>query len=448
MRRFFAAIMTIVAATTLFAQSINARNALEFRGAKEGHSHFENRTTMEFSWDNFAVGGLYWAREPSRFDFATSSDTTFADMFQYYFDFYTNSVQMRAGSFTHTQGQGLVLDLYERQDLQIDHHVDGAKFALSSDYLELTGFNGIARWDDNSIVRGFSPTFKYEWLRLGGNYMLVDPQISLSQEAWSASAATDFEHFSAYGEYAKKSVITAGDEGTGIFASASVLLDFISLTGEYKYYDNFIIRTSNRQYNNPPSLIMEPTYTLPGLHIRQLDASDETGFSINALSNPGQFKFEAFYCHAQTNDDTRKFDQFWLSSEYHNEDETFVLKLAGDYQKNVEDNTITPIVDITWSPDWSLYNYNLSVEYQKTEDFTNIFSVATVSYGGAAAIGLEAGRIEDDDFLRGFADIDVIDHAKIRLGYGKKPGGFICSGGVCRFEQPFEGFEGQLILTF
>jgi len=431
------------------AQSLTARNWLDYRGAKSGHSHFEDRAMLNINWGDFSTGLVYWARQPSRFDYAANSDTTFSEISQYWFSFYSEHVQLTAGSFTHTMGQGLLIDLYERIDLQIDHHCDGAIFAIDYKGFELSGFNAIAGWDNNSIVRGVSPAISIWNFKFGGEYAMILPELSAEQELWGAFASFDNDFLSLYGEYGEKNPLWGlEDEGSAIYASASFISEIVSITGEFKDYEEFAIRNTYAQYNNPPTLIMEPSYTLPGRHLRALDATDEVGFSADALGAIGPIGYEIFYAHAEMEDGNKPFDQIWSEIEYHNDDETFIGKCALDFQNDNDKNYITPIVDITYEPDLSLFAFGIIGEFQNTEEFSNVYGSFSVTYPSFATVGIEGGRIEDENTVWGFADLDIIERVKVRLGGGKRPGGFTCSGGVCRYEEAFEGIEAQLILTY
>ena len=61
-------------------------------------------------------------------------------------------------------------------------------------------------------------------------------------------------------------------------------------------------------------------------------------------------------------------------------------------------------------------------------------------------LGIELWNIQENDSVRKlypfvFASYDIAENASVRLGYGKRSGGFTCSGGICRYEPAFEGME-------
>ena len=439
----------LIFSSIVLGQSISARNWLDYRGAKSGHSYFEDRANLGLSWNDFSAGLVYWARQPSRFNYTTNSDTTFSDIVQYWLNFYSKHLQLTAGSFTYTMGMGLLIDLYEKQDIQIDHHCDGAMFNFELGPLELSGFNAIAKWDDNSLVRGISPSLKIWKFKLGGEYAKIIPTLSASQELSGGFLSFDWKFLSLYGEYGKKHPLAGLEkDGDGVFASASILTDIITLTAEYKDYDNFAIRNTFTQYNNPPTLVMDPLYTLPSRHIHQVDFNDELGYSADLLGNFGSFGTEIMFSHSENHHSKMPFDELWSDIEYQNDDLTFLAKGAFDFQNNNGEKAYTPIVDITYEPDWTVLGFNAIAEFQHTDKFNNIYTSISASYPAIGTFGLEGGVIEDENFARAYTDIDIIERTKIRLGYGKRPGGFTCSGGVCRYEEAFQGVEAQIIITY
>ena len=444
-------IISLILSSLLFGQSLTARDWLDYRGASQGESHFENRTWMSLDFGDFSAGILFWAQEPPRYSEISSSDSSRAYISQYWFSFYSEMLELTAGSFTQTLGQGVILDLFEREDIQIDHHCDGANFLLRLPYIEITGFNGIAGWDENAIVRGGEITLSPWKISSGIEYAKVIPnEPNYPQEVFGAFGGIDFDFLSFYGEYGyKKPLGGLEKEGKALYLSGALMFGLFSLMGEYKDYDEFAVRNTQARYNNPPTLIKEPYYTLPGRHYHELNPKDETGY---AFTFNGQFSSnlssEFFYGYANNHDGTNAFNQFWGELEFLNDDETFTAKGALEYKIDGDETYITPIADIMWEPDWTLLAFNLIAEFQNEEDFKNIAGTFSISYSPYMTLGVEGGKIEDENFARGFADVDVIKKTKIRLGYGKRPGGFTCSGGVCRYEEAFKGVEAQIIITF
>jgi len=433
-----------------FAQSLTARDWLDYRGAEMGHSYFENRATANLMWDNFSAGVVYWAREPSRYNYATASDTTFSAIVQYWANFYTKNLELTAGSFTYAMGKGLLVDLYEREDIQIDHHCDGALFKFHRGHLRISGFNALAQWDNNSIVRGIAPEISVWKVKIGGEYARIIPQLSASQELTGGYLSLETDLLSIYGEYGRKKPLGGLEkEGRGIYTSLEIYTDIIQLSLEYRDYKDFAIRNTYSQYNNPPTLIPEPSYTLPSRHLRQVNLTDERGWMADLMGEIEPFGGEIVYAHAENHDGEDTFDQIISEIEYQKYAETDILaKFVLDFQRENDENNIVPIVDITYEPSWTQFGFNFIAEFQKTDDYSNIYSTLAASYPQYGTIGVEGGSIEDETFARAFADIDYFERVKIRLGYGKRPGGFTCSGGVCRYEPAFKGAELQIIITY
>ncbi|MGC9316358.1 MAG: DUF6029 family protein, partial [bacterium] len=104
----------------------------------------------------------------------------------------------------------------------------------------------------------------------------------------------------------------------------------------------------------------------------------------------------------------------------------------------------------------------LDFEFQSGVEFdekaTNLYGLAEFTLSPYGAIGIEGGsiqewsleheKLEPENFVRFYIDGDIAKNHKLTLAYGKRPGGFTCSGGTCRMEPQFEGFELKLSSSF
>ena len=63
-------------------------------------------------------------------------------------------------------------------------------------------------------------------------------------------------------------------------------------------------------------------------------------------------------------------------------------------------------------------------------------------------MGIEGGIINEESMIRAFTDLDFFESVRLRIGLGKRPNGFSCSGGICRNEESFEGVEVEVVVTY
>ena len=293
-------------------------------------------------------------------------------------------------------------------------------------------------------------TFSPWKTQIGAEYAKIIPQEpNYPQELFGFYGGLNLDYLSLWGEYGHKMPIGGLEkEGEATYLSATTMFSTFSLLLEYKDYDEFAVRTTQVQYNNPPTLVKEPYYTLPSRHYHELNPRDEIGYAATFDGEISPISCEIFYGYANNHNSTSKFEQIWGELEYLNDDETFTAKEAFEYKIDGNDEYITPIVDVMWEPDWTLFAFNIIGEFQPEDSINNFAGTFSLSYSPYATLGFEGGTIDGESFARGFTDIDVVDKTKIRLGYGKRPGGFTCSGGVCRYEEAFQGAEAQIIITY
>jgi hypothetical protein len=427
------------------AQDVGVRNWLEYRGAWEGHSYFQDRLLMRIDWSKFAAGLQYLAQEPSKVFSNKDSAIISSKIESYWFSFYTQNLELVAGSFTAVLGHGILLDLYQRYDLNIDHHCDGAFLKLRIPYIEVTGFNGIAKWDNRAIVRGGQLVFTPWNFMLGQEYAKIKPSDSLSQDMFGAFASGDLSWISFWVEAGyKQSENPDIPKGTAYYTSSSILLYTFSITGEYKNYSDFGM--GKAQYCNPPTLYRYPPYILTSMRMKGVDLDDEIGYSAALSGKISSIAGELFYSHSSNHDKEYPIDQIWVEIE--RQGYNFLGKLGIEYLKDKDSTFMTGIVDATFKPALSPISFTAIAEGQKVDWRKNMFFLISISYTGFGTMGIEGGVINEESMIRAFTDLDFFESVRLRIGLGKRPGGFSCSGGICRNEESFEGVEVDVVVTY
>lgn len=460
MKKFFTFCYIFLTSHIALALDVSAQNWLEYGSASEGHSYFENRLQTQFVWTDFYAGFLWEALQPSRIasiGSAIGTDTNYTGFKQYYFRIYQPMWEVTAGSFTRTFGRGLVLDLYQRPDIQIDHHADGLDLELRIPYgIRTSIIGGICPWDNNTKIKGAEFEISRWGISAGTEYVRLDPAISASQELWGGYATVDIGHISLWAEHARKTPLGGlTQKGSATYISTTLLAGKFSLLTEFKNYNQFDVFSISRRYNNPPTLIREPTYTLQSLHIRELNPNDEIGGRIKISGNINRTSVCVDAAYAQTHKGQNKFTEVWTEIGY--KSDAIFGKTIFDYIYKEENDTrnLNPIVDIIYEPESFPMAFSLVLEGQKVSykiqnldsshyNFAGTFEVSTRQ----GSIGFEGGKTEESDFVMGFCLVDAVDGMQLKIGYGKRPGGFTCSGGVCRYEPPFRGLELKITATY
>ncbi|HHH80431.1 MAG TPA: hypothetical protein ENL24_00315 [candidate division Zixibacteria bacterium] len=113
---------------------------------------------------------------------------------------------------------------------------------------------------------------------------------------------------------------------------------------------------------------------------------------------------------------------------------------------------LTGITDLTLRPEPSPFALTITAEGQQWsyQDayHRNIYFTVNINYAGFGSIGLEGGVVDEESYIRAVSSLKLIENADMRISLGSRPGGFFCSGGICRYEDRFEGVEVRVILTY
>ena len=449
MRRLLLYFLVLACFSIAHSQSIAVRDWLDYRGVWEGHSHFENRLFLSVDWSNFTTGLQYLAQQPSKLFRETGTDTIKSAIESYWFSLYLKNLEFTAGSFTTILGQGLILNLVRQYNIDIDHHIDGAYLKLKLPSADVVGFSGLARWDDNALVRGGQAVFKPWKLQLGQEYAKIKPKDGKDVELYGTMVACDFDFLSLWAEAGtKKPLWEESPTGYAYYLSTILYISNFTFIGEYKNYKNFVIR--EKQYNNPPTLIHYSPYTLPSRHVKKVNLNDEVGFAFSASGNKFGMSGEVFFASAARHDGTDKYSQLWL--ELSKEKKFVDITVAGEYVADKDTTYLTGITDLTLRPEPSPFALTITAEGQQWsyQDayHRNLYFKFNINYAGFGSIGIEGGVVDEESYIRAVSSIKLIENADMRISLGSRPGGFFCSGGICRYEDRFEGVEVRVILTY
>ncbi len=178
-----------------------------------------------------------------------------------------DALGIRAGTFYETFGRGLTLDLFEDRRLSIDHRLEGARVKLSHDLVDAKGIYGKADWDTGVTVQGGEITAHPPIVDLGATWLDYSGTTAGRTNAYSLYANIPTDWVNVYGEYAEKHIIGPGTDGTALYLSADFTFLNYTFMAEYKDYEAFYLRSQTLSYNNPPSCIREPSYTLQSRHV-------------------------------------------------------------------------------------------------------------------------------------------------------------------------------------
>ncbi len=458
-----------------FAISFTGNNTFEFRlaGDDSSDSFLEDRFNLRVSESFVTLGARFEAMHPSRASAITRPSEEYDEITQRWATIDAERIEITVGTFMATLGNGFVLDARERSEIQQDHHLDGvsADFELPSS--DLTILAGAANWNylDDFSIKGFDlRTSDIPYLNLGASYIAFDDEVhdpdsildDLKGEIWGANIAPEIGPFYAEAQYSAswRSETDGGDFQSGdlIYGNASAFAGPIVIFGEYLQAEDFIAEGygDNSQLVTLPLIVHQPSYTLMSRHLAEIDPMDTRAFGGELSYSFGIG--DAMLSAASVGDIDGEADGYLeIYGSTYLDFESLSGKIVAEYQDFPGDDEA---INIVVEP---LYYLNerasilLDIEFQTGveygEDVTNYYGLMEFALSPYGSAGIEGGSISSGDggnetFGRFYLDIAVGERNKLTLAYGKRPGGFTCSGGSCRYEPEFDGFEFKLVSSF
>ena len=457
----------------------------------------ENWLNLDYSKGIFSTGLRYSIFQPNDPDPSISrGKENYANIDFIYFDAAIGNrmegLDIMVGNYYALAGRGMVLKSYEDRSIRIDNNLLGLKVVGKYAGFILTALSGMpenSQAERKDIFHLADVEYRnIKWLKLGGTYASNLPPVDgiARTDMASLRALPSFWNIDIYTEYGvkmntdiQKDVFNDSESiiGRGFYGNLNMYLGSLSLLGEYKYYDNYAFTTEDKtvNYNQPPSVRLEYTYTLPNRHPSPLDANNEQGYQvaagysldpetylntaytitktlpedsyfqrINGTKSSVQTQLEEFYFQAQRD---------WSSS--------FTSVAAFAFNEELSSNTknITPILELRYYFK-NINTIKVIIEHQhttnKTTDEKHYTDVLLLEYLRSPRFNIalvaeletrepEAGRIVRKFWGYVQAGYKLGYHTDISLLVGTRQAGNICIGGVCRFEPEFRGIELKML---
>jgi hypothetical protein len=457
----------------------------------------ENWLNLDYSKGIFSAGLRFEVFQPNDPDPSISrGKDKYADIAYKYFradiGSSTRGLDIQAGNFYSLFGRGMVLKSYEERNIRVDNNLLGLKAVGKYDGFVLTGLTGMpenATAERNDIFHAADLEYRgWRPLRMGLTYAVNDPVIEGAAKTSMGAfrLAPSIWHFDIYAEYSfmqNKDVeqnIFNGEEsiiGEGFYGNMNFYFDSFSLLGEYKYYDNIAFTTNDGtvNYNTPPAVRLEYTYTLPNRHPSPLNQNNEEGYQLAAAYN---FDDETYLTAAYTQTNSLPAGSFYQRSAGTNVAITTQLReiyvtaqrdwssslstvAAFSYNEELATNTknITPILENRFyfggvNTIKVVLEHQHSTAQSTTEKYyTDVLALEYLrspKFNVALVAELETREPQSGRVVRKFwsfiqAGYKIAQHTDISLLVGTRQAGNICIGGVCRFEPAFKGIELKML---
>ncbi|MCK5833613.1 hypothetical protein KAH81_08085 [bacterium] len=456
----------------LYGFSVNGHNSLEFRIASSDSSDefFENRFDFRVSESFFTLGARFDAMHPSRSSAVTRPTEEYNELVHRWARVSIDDIEITAGTIMESFGNGLILDARERTEIQEDKHLDGISLALSLPYSSLNFIGGIANWNeqDNYTIKGLDYiTYEIPFVNIGAGYIAFKDKLGeadsllsdLEGEIWGLRAMPEFGPF--YGEFSYSRMwrdnIESSDfiDGNILYSNASFYFGPFVFFGEFIQADSFSARgySDDSWLVSLPLIVHQPSYTLMSRHIQEIDPINTRAFSGEASYG---FDHGDFSVSTASVGDIEGEDDAYIEvyGEAYLDFDRLSTRIVVEYQDlSGDDNSINVVLEpLCYVSDRA--SILLDIEFQTGveygEDVNNFYGLGELSLSPYGSVGIEGGKIgeEGEAFARAYVDFALGESHKVTLAYGKRPGGFTCSGGSCRFEPEFEGFEFKLVSNF
>ena len=454
--------------------------------------HLEDKLKLALSYGDITVRGAFFFSDPS---LPNPKKLSYID---YSAQYSRDPVSILYGRFNKTFGRGLVLNQFVDEDFKIDKSLFGIQAGINYFRSQLTLLSGKPRnvfFEENTYsiknaadsaaqIRGIDLETKIiPKFTLGGRYVRINREIDIIPEAFTeifgGNAGFRTGPFDAYLEYAQQLGTYPGLggrlNGYGVLFSSSLALSGFGVSFQAMDYDTIGFPFDKTyRYNEP----VTPIKT--GISVNR--GVDEIGFGVSLLYSPFDFlTIELDNNKISTHDTTlNKLEQIFVTNEtmdavieqaakittYPN----YQLEITAAIEKIVKQGIEVPIVKKTETKPHVEVSYNFGSFFAGAEYQIEFVSSDTSDYYDQA-LALSVGKPEllvftvryerrnrapqwlvdlekigpETNWPMAELSLDLTTRHNLRLRVGAEKGGLVCTGGVCRFEQPFKGVK--LVLT-
>ncbi len=395
--------------------------------------------------------------------------------------FTRDGATVRAGHFWGLFGRGLLFNAWEDRNLRIDTRLDGVMATLQTGGLTVTALSGapaVATVDvraadaeyrcGGGLVAGLSGL---TWANGGA----TGQEAGKADREWAAAlrARQHLAHVDWYVEYAARNRFSldafdfdlAADsprQGWALYGNLNLYAGPFTVSWESSDYEDFelIARADGKTaLNRPPALAREFTWTLLNRAPHTLNANDEKGRNLDLAWSGGDVNVQAGGARVRRHDGGPVYDLAYLTVQKERWGD-FGVTVAGGFQDS-EGLRQTLGAEISWlgAPGrvWTLqaehqhvrmgggfgfdrgaYDQQwLKLEYALPRRWILAAFVETNNkYAEQREPGEKAGPFPAAQVTRPLAD-----GATANLWAGQRQAGFLCSGGVCKYEPAFRGIE-------
>jgi len=427
----------------------------------------ENWTDLTLQRQNLHLGLRYEInRPPDPFIFPQDTLLDNYELTYRFAEFHYKNLTARIGNFYTMFGRGLVLRTYEDRNLRVDNNLDGLKLIFSDQSYKVQIISGKMRDKYNrrkNTLYGFdSEISPFESIHLGGSFLFQDNPRNEIQQLMAARINLTQDWWDFYAEVAMPDL----NQDPSFYLALNLIYEQFAITAEYKDYNRLSFKNFyGTEYNAAPSLTREHAFALLNRHPHFLNLNDERGYQFEGTYFPTD-ELEILINHSQTfNLDNTSIFQEYYAEIHHYFSENLEYRLAGDWNFDLTTRTenITPIADVTYNLS-ERDQIHLSYQHQHTKntidksEYDNELLLLEYSHSPfitLALVGEYTNKhklknviLERHTWLYGNVTFNFWRNQQLSLLYGSRQEGFVCVGGICRYEPEFKGFEIKLTFLY
>jgi hypothetical protein len=456
-----------------WAEAVSATDRLEYSySTKTKREIFDNWLDVAYQFGGFRTGIMLRSEAPSE------EGDRVNEIQHRFFEFRSGEAAIRAGDFYGIFGRGLVFNAYEDRAVRVDTRLDGLAASWRGEAGSATVFSGTPSVRQVDIRGGDLEGNLPAGLRVGASGMtwrgtgwVGDDDSVLRDWVYAFRARQQLSFLDWYAEFGERQgfepVTGPGGpgydayNGTARYANVNLYFGPFSASWEHSDYDRFVIipdADGTTALNRPPSLVREFTWTLMNRSPHPTNAADETGNNLDLLFN-GDWKALLSGVRLDDQEGDLLYEQAWGSLQT---PRFGAWKITGGFgYQDQEGLRQTAVAEVVWWLD-ETHSLTLELEHQHVrpdldpnldegaydeEWFALDFAIApTWSFAGILELNnkYDEQRAPDEDngpFPAGQVTYAIPRGGNLNLWVGKRQAGYICSGGVCKYEPAFEGVE-------
>jgi hypothetical protein len=467
-------------------------NQLDSLNYKE---HLTEKLKLKLNYKDIMVKGVFFFWDPS---IAVPGSLQYSDFTAQY---RKDPVSVVYGTYYPTFGRGLVLNQFLDEDFNNDNSLFGLKVDLKFFNSRLTLLTGRPRNiffeelaysvknDTTDQIRGANFETKVPLCKkrvnivttFAGRYVRVNRVSDITPQAFSELFGGNigliigpWENYFEYGrQWGTQPVVGGRLKGEGFLFTTGLAISGLGISCQYIDYKDIGFGGPGYRYNEPPTPIKSGVSVNRGI--------DEIGYGTTIIASPFDFislelsnnkisthdaSMDMFEELINLDDDMDGvFEQIAKITTHPSFDMEITVGIERVIKQGIElpiqeKIETKPYIDLTY--DFGSFFVDLGYEHNLVSSDTSDYydHAASLSVGKPEMFVLSVryerrSRVPPDWLIPKLGEgrswpmvelsLDLTRRHNLRVRVGAEKGGLVCSGGVCRFEEPFRGVK--LVLT-